>query len=304
MAFETGNEDARAFSEAEFRIRQMTVMDLASIAELRSVVEWSADPEAFDLLRGMHGSRWAVAEGPDGVVRGMVGAVPLGETGILCHLAVHDGYRNLGLGTRLTAWAVAYLKACGAKTIRLYTTSQAEKLYRYMNFRPVAMRAVYRLEKPDGKVRSREEAGDYRVETLLFGDLPELYGIDLWSYGAERSHLILATLRLHPGRGLVARDSSGRMRGYLIRSSSQGATRIGPFMAANTTVARSLLARALHTGGREPVQLTISGSGPVHELLREFGFSGRPDRLMMELGEGGSSPRSLVQYATTAYLAT
>ena len=44
---------------------------------------------------------------------------------------------------------------------------------------------------------------------LLFA---ELYGVDRWSYGADRSALILATLKLHPGWGLVARDPSGRRR--------------------------------------------------------------------------------------------
>ena len=141
----------------------------------------------------------------------------------------------------------------------------------------------------------------------MFGDLPELYGVDLWSYGADRSALILATLRLHPGRGLVARDDSGLIKGYVVRSTSGRTTRIGPFVASTPGVARLLLSRALGANCGSPVEVTVPGSGgsEVHDLLREFGFAGREDRRRMELGDEGSVHREgLVQYGTTPYLAT
>lgn len=286
------------------RIRRMSDGDLSRVMKLRSVVGWAAQPEAFGLLRGMKGARWAVAEEAGGDICGMVGAVSLfGGVGVLCHLAVHDEYRERGIGTRLAAWAVTYLKSRGSETVRLYTTPRAERLYRSLGFEPGAFRTVYRLERPEA--RPGEESGEYGVETLSFGELPELYGLDWWTYGADRSPLILATLRLHPGRGLVARDASGRMKGYLIRSSSRGATRIGPFVAADTGAARSLLARAIRTNGKEPIRLISPGGAPARDLLREFGFSGREDRLRMDLGEARSpDPRGPEQYATTAYLAT
>jgi GNAT superfamily N-acetyltransferase len=288
------------------RIRQMDDVDLGRILELRSVVRWSADPGAFDLLRGVRDARWAVAEASDGTLAGMVGAVPLGKIGILCHLAVHDGYRRMGLGYTLSSWAVLYLRSRGARVVRLYSTRQAEGLYLSLGFTPTASRTVYRLEE-EAPCRAREEADGYRVEMLSFGDLPELYGVDRWSYGGDRSPLIFATLRLHPGRGLVARDSSGRIKGYLVRSSSRRATRIGPFVASTPGVARLLLARALGASDGSPVEVTVPGpaESPAHDLLREFGFRGRKDRLRMELGEeSGVHLSGLEQYGTTPYLAT
>jgi GNAT superfamily N-acetyltransferase len=188
-------------TDAGFRVRQMNDADLDRILQLRSVVRWSADPSAFDLLRGVRGARWAVADTPDGDLAGMVGAVPLGDVGILCHLAVHDGHRGFGLGAMLSSWAVTYLKSRGAKTVRLYSTEKAEGLYHSLGFRKVAPRTVYRLEEESRHIRVPRQVDDHRVETLTFGDLPELYGVDLWSYGANRSALILTTLRLHPGQG-------------------------------------------------------------------------------------------------------
>ena len=283
------------------RIRPMDDVDLGRIVELRSAVRWAADPRAFDLLRGMREARWAVAEAPDGSLAGMVGAVPFGRIGILCHLAVREDYRQIGLGYMLSSWAVLYLRSRGAEVVRLYSTRQAEGLYLTLGFRPTAPRTVYRLEETTRRVR--EEADGHRVETLSFGDLPELYGLDRWSYGADRSPLIFAALRLHPGGGLVARDTSGRIKGYLVRSGSGGTTRVGPFVASTPGVARLLLTRALRAGGA-PVEITVPGpaGSPAHDLLHEFGFRGREDRLRMELG--GALQTGLEHYGTTPYLAT
>ena len=286
------------------RMRPMGDVDLERVLELRSVVRWAADPRAFDLLRGMGEARWAVADASDGSLAGMVGAVPLGRIGVLCHLAVRDDHRNMGLGVRLSAWAVAYLRSQGAEVIRLYSTRQAEGLYRSLGFRPCAPRTVYRLDEAT-RAGGGEEVDGYRVGTLSFGDLPELYGLDHWSYGADRSALIFATLRLHPGGGLLARDSSGRIKGYLLRSYSGRVDRIGPFVASTPDVARLLLAAALRSRGGSPVEVTVPGvaESPAHELFREFGFRGRSDRLQMELGEEGRVLR-MEHYGTTPYLAT
>jgi ribosomal protein S18 acetylase RimI-like enzyme len=288
------------------RVRPMDEADLERILELRTVVRWSADPRAFDLLRGVRDARWAVAEAPDGSLTGMVGAVPLGSVGVLCHLAVRDGYRRLGLGADLSSWAISYLKSRGVGTVRLYATRQAEGLYRSLGFRGLESRTVYRLEESPGGSRGPEEMDGNSVETLAFVDLPELYGVDRWSYGADRSALIFATLRLHPGEGLVARDSSGRIKGYLIRSAGFDAVRLAPFVAASPDVARLLLARVLRETGPAPVRVVVPGpdTGPAHALLREFGFEGREDHLRMELGGPFDRPDGLVHYGTTPYMAT
>ncbi|CAN5689275.1 hypothetical protein BH18ACT11_BH18ACT11_04520 [soil metagenome] len=297
----------KAVAETGSGVRQMDDADLERILELRSVVRWSADPRAFDLLRGVRGARWAVAEAPEGALTGMVGAVPLGDIGILCHLAVHDGYRGSGLGALLSSWAVAYLRSRGAKTVRLYSTRKAEGLYRSLGFEKAAPRTVYRLEEGHRRLRVPGQVDGHRVETLTFGDLPELYGVDRWSYGADRSALLFATLRLHPGRGLVARDSSGGIKGYLIRSAIGRTTRIGPFLASSPDVARLLLTHALSATGGAPAQVTLPGPAEchAHSLLQEFGFEGTQDRLRMELGETQAAWQTgLVHYGTTPYLAT
>jgi GNAT superfamily N-acetyltransferase len=290
-----GAHRSLAGARPEVRIRPMHELDLERILEFRAVVSWAADPRAFDFLRGMKEECWMVVEA-DGAPRtlvGMVGAVPLGNIGVLCHLAVHHAYRKLGLGAALASWAVSYLRSRGAKVVRLDST-------------------VYRLEDAYRRMRGLEDDG-WLVSPLVSGNLPELYGVDRWSFGDDRSALMLATLRLHPGSGLVARDASGRIRvasfGTLL-----GGTRVGCFMAATPDAARALLACALDKQSKPcavPVSLGDAyveigvpvKEGPAHGLLDEFGFVGREDRLRMELGE---APRveGLQTYGTTPYLAT
>jgi ribosomal protein S18 acetylase RimI-like enzyme len=290
----------------------MSDPDLGRIQALRKTVRWSADPRAFDLLRGMREARWAIAEAEgSGAVVGMVGAVPLGEVGIFCHLAVHHRYRKLGLGAELSSWSVSYLRSQGAKVVRLDSTHQAKSLYGSLGFEPVSRRTVYRLDGGVLAARLRSNRSldvrsrGLRVTSLLFGDLPELYGVDRWSFGGDRSALILATLKLHPGWGLVARDTSGRVKGYLVRTTYGATVRIGPFMASAPDVARVLLAYALQTDGGRSVEISVSSQAqsPVHGVLRESGFVGWWDRLRMELGEAPRE-KGLEAYGTTPYLAT
>jgi GNAT superfamily N-acetyltransferase len=111
----------------------MSDPDLERTLELRETVRWSADPRAFGLLREMKEARWAIAEDGPAVV-GMVGAVPLGEVGILCHLPVRHDYRKLGLGSALSSWSVSYLRSQGAKIVRLDSTHGAKGLYESLGF--------------------------------------------------------------------------------------------------------------------------------------------------------------------------
>ncbi len=294
-------------------IRTISEPDLGCILELRKTVRWSADPRAFGLLREMREARWAIAE--DGLaVVGMVGAVPLGEVGILCHLAVRHDYRRLGLGSALSSWSVSYLRSRGAKVVRLDSTHEAKSLYESLGFGPVSRRSVYRLEGGILAARLRGSCSvdertartrGLRVTPLLVSDLPELYGVDRWSFGGDRSALIRATLHLHPGWGLIARDASGRLNGFLVRSAYESTVRIGPLMSSSPDAARILLAHALQIDGGRSVEVSVPGpdESPAHGVLREFGFVGWRDRLRMELGEA-PRPNGLEAYGTTAYLAT
>src|SRR5215203_4621941 len=78
-------------TDSGVRVRQMGDADLERILELRSIVSWSADPRAFDLLRGVRDARWAVADAPDGDLAGMFAPVPLTNICALARLLCQQG---------------------------------------------------------------------------------------------------------------------------------------------------------------------------------------------------------------------
>jgi GNAT superfamily N-acetyltransferase len=292
------------------RIRPMLRTDLERIADLRKISYRSSDQRGFGLVHGIRGARWAVAETPKGRLTGMVGAVPLGETGVLCHLAVLPDHRGRGLGTALSSWAVSYLQNWGAETVRLYSTARAEGLYLSLGFEPVAHRSVFRLDAASrALVRGQEvkyEADGRRVSRLSLRDLPELCALDRRSCGANRAALILPTLRAYPGPSLVARDAFDRINGYLLSSVADDAVRVGPYAAATPAVARALLSRVLPALPLDSsVEVVVPGlsHSPAREVLQELGFHERQDRLRMEFGDP-FAPAGIEQYGTTPYLAT
>ena len=292
------------------RIRPMLRADLQRIADLRKISYRFSDPRSFGLLHGIRGARWAIAETPKGRLTGMVGAVPLGGTGVLCHLDVLPDHRGRGLGTAPSSSAVSYLQNWGAETIRLYSPAPAEGLHLSLGFEPVAHRSVFRLDAAsralDRGQEERHAADGRRVSRLSLGDLPELCGLDRRSCGADRAALILPTLRAYPGPCLVARDAFDRINGYLLSSVADGAVRVGPFAAATPAVARALLSQVLPAMPLDsPVEVVVPDptDGPAREVLAKFGFRERQDRLRMELGDP-FAPAGIEQYGTTPYLAT
>jgi predicted N-acetyltransferase YhbS len=227
----------------------MAAADLERVSELRRSVRWCTSPGAFDLvLRSIPSARWAVAEARGGIVVGMVGAVPLGQVGLLCHLAVHPTHRGRGLGTRLSCWATSYLRSSGAGVVRLESTRETEGLYEALGFCAVGRRVLYRLE---AKPRTLYPPGrGRRVVPLRSGDLAELYDVDRRSYGGDRSALLAAIVERRHGSGLVARDAEGSMTGFLLRSG----TLLGPWAASTPEAARGRCSSASWPGEHGKVQ--------------------------------------------------
>ena len=295
-------------------IRKMNDADLERILELRSVVRWSADPRAFDLLRGVRDARWAVAEAPDGDLAGMVGAVPLGEIGILCHLAVHDGYRGFGLGALLSSWAVTYLRSRGAKT----SGSTRHERPRASTVRSVSRRSRrapftgWKRGPGDSAcpISRRSQGRDAHVRgparALRRGPL-ELRGRP---FGPALRHPE-ASSRTRPRRPRLV----GRNEGLPDPERQGRATRIGPFLASTPDVARLLLARALSATGvrrsrsRSPVRPNAS---PTLSCENSASRAQGPatDGAGREEGQPQGSCTTarhrtgLVHYGTTPYLPT
>jgi len=81
----------------------------------------------------------------DGVVVGYQFSNLMGDEGYLARVAVHPDYQGRGIGTRLVAEAIAFLKKEGGRVITLNTqrdNQPSQRLYRWFGFELVGEEAV------------------------------------------------------------------------------------------------------------------------------------------------------------------
>jgi len=223
----------------------MASTDLPRIAELRG-----ADAQACVALSAEAGWnqveadwRFMLVAGTGFAARDAKGA-PVGSALILSlgpslawisMVLVTVTHRRLGLGTALLARC---LEACEQTGVlgALDATELGEPVYRPLGFRDVFALRRWRLGRA-----ITAESGDVSVgiSRVTAADLAAIAAFDRLASGLERAQLLahLATR----GAACVARDAQGRVLGAAFSRDGRVATQLGPIVAADAGVARSLL---------------------------------------------------------------
>ena len=138
----------------------MTQQHVPQIAELEKLCfsdPWSENSIASELNNRL--SCWLVALDGDSVV-GYVGSqTVLGETDMM-NIAVHPGYRKLGIATEMINALVCTLREQGSKSLMLEVRASnepAKALYEKMGFEAVGVRKnYYRNPKEDALILRKE----------------------------------------------------------------------------------------------------------------------------------------------------
>ena len=223
----------------------MASTDLPRIAELRG-----ADAQACVALSAEAGWnqveadwRFMLVAGTGFAARDAKGA-PVGSALILSlgpslawisMVLVTVTHRRLGVGTALLARC---LEACEQTGVlgALDATELGEPVYRPLGFRDVFALRRWRLGRA-----ITAESGDVSVgiSRVTAADLAAIAAFDRLASGLERAQLLahLATR----GAACVARDAQGRVLGAAFSRDGRVATQLGPIVAADAGVARSLL---------------------------------------------------------------
>lgn len=115
-------------------IREMKKEDIEFAAALTAEEGWFYTPRELEVMLKLdpHGSY--VFE--DGERLGFVTTVTYGETGVLGHLVVSRKGRGRKIGGSLLATAMDHMEAKGAKSMLLYATPEAVKMYQKHGFEP------------------------------------------------------------------------------------------------------------------------------------------------------------------------
>jgi GNAT superfamily N-acetyltransferase len=195
-----------------------------------------------------------------------------GETGWIGALGVLPRHRRRGIGRRLTAEAVAWLRERGARTVLLYATDAGRPVYDREGFVAEERARAWRGTPP----RARPGEGGFTARRLRPGDRESLLVLDRLCTGEDRRP-VLDLLPALLGLG-VERD--GRLEGYALQT-PWGA---GPAVIASGPEAGLAVLRELVI---EPQPLTITvpdGNRLGAQVLADWGFQPVNSALRMRHG--------------------
>jgi GNAT superfamily N-acetyltransferase len=249
-------------------ITRLAADDLPACLELATDRDWRPDPRKWALLLErceVYGMR-----DPAG---GLAGSVMLARYGprlaVVGMMLVASRHGRQGLGRRLMEHV---LERAGRATVFLYATSFGRPLYERLGFRTVGgvTTAVGRF--------TGGPAGDSRL--AVPGDGGAILALDAAAIGADRGHLFAAYLGLAEQVRVVEGD--GELRGYAVAAPAADSVVVGPVVADDVDVARTLIADvASEIDG--PVRLDVDHR--LREWAQEHGLEARDDAALMIRGD-------------------
>ncbi|MEU9413924.1 GNAT family N-acetyltransferase [Streptomyces sp. NPDC051000] len=223
-------------------IRALTMDDLRRCADLSEDRGWPREEHKWGLLLAA-GDGYGI-DAPDGrglaaacVVTRYGGNPAAPELAAIGMVLVADRYARQGIGRRLmTHVCDDVLKGV---PLTLHATPYGRPLYEELGFdttgRAEMLMGTFRAESPE---TGGPEAASIRTATAE--DIARIVRLDTEVFGADRTHVI-TRLPAFADRLLVAEDDSGELIGYAALWPNMETHVIGPLIAHDTLVARSLV---------------------------------------------------------------
>ena len=272
-------------------IRRMKPSDLTFAAECTTAEKWVS--EDIHTFKGFyfHDPGGCLLAELSGKPVGICIATSYGESGFIGELIVQVEARGRGIGTALLKYGVNYLLDRGSKTIYLDGVLKAVPLYERNEFRKVA-RSWRFLGKLTGKQHPQ-------VHAMQPDDLPAIFALDKWAFGADRSFFLRRRLELFPKFCMVMKKGR-RIAGYIQGRCGEGWVSAGPWVLdEGITEAGCLLESLACEAGDLSISMgVLDNNAPAMELLQSLGFTIRKDSpWRMALGFSNSLGASLACWA-------
>ncbi|MDH4195903.1 MAG: GNAT family N-acetyltransferase [Candidatus Aminicenantes bacterium] len=202
-------------------IRAMRAEDLDFAAERTVEVNWPGETrEVFEnfLLRDPAGCFIAESEG---CRIGLCVATAYERSGFIGELIVRKETRGRGVGPRLMAEAIAYLRGRGVENIFLDGVARAVPFYESLGFRPVC-RSLRFLGTVEGRLSPD-------VRPMRKGDFPEVRRLDRQAFGDDRGFFLERRFLLYPRFAKVL-ERGGRLEGFILGLRGRGLISAGPWV--------------------------------------------------------------------------
>lgn len=219
------------------RIRRLTLDDMPACLALAEKRDWPAEALKWRMILEL-GTGFGV-DSPEGGLAGTVLVMPYGrEAASIGMMVVSPSHGRQGLGRRLMEHALEHI---GPIPTLLFATDQGHPLYEKLGFIQIdeVVKHLGRLTRQPPEVA----VPDTRVRAMTGEDLDAIAGLDAGAFGAPRRPLLQA-LHRQALRALVA-ERGGRAVGYGVAWPNLESTMVGPLIALEEPIARSLAAGLL-----------------------------------------------------------
>ncbi len=218
-------------------IRQMTANDFDFALCQTSREGWGVPREVFELcLAHDPNSTFVMQQGDE--LFGLVTAICYVETAWIGHLIVSPEHRYQGLGAALMVHAIQHVKSKGIDSILLDADPPGIKLYKRLGFSHVTDSLRFA-----GQIHGNRP--DERPQPIQPADLVDLTEFDRQHFGDDRQKMLRLLLRYATAAYLI-RNEKGIV-GYGMTWSYDSSVRLGPIVATDETIARSIIASLTHS---------------------------------------------------------
>lgn len=266
-------------------IRELTPADVESAFTLSSTAGWNQRLEDWRALLRLapNGSFTAIV---DGRLVGTAIGINYQAFGWIAMMLVDPAYRGRGLGGRLLEAAMQAVPS--NLPIRLDATPLGRPLYERYGF--VEETALTRMvARTAGGFRAAE-----RADALGPADLGQILDEDARVFAADRKSVFDWSLTDAPYARIV-RDGD-RVAGYSFGRRGRLFDQVGPVIARNDDIARTLASSAIAEVGDRAVAIdAYDRHERFTEWLRSIGFRPQRPLFRMSRGEWTSPPRGGLQ---------
>lgn len=256
-------------------IRGFNRADIPFALEQTGREGWDATAEFFEtLLKHDPGGCFIAVRGDQPA--GMVTTTRYSGSAWIGNVIVPPQFRKESIGSSLMQHAIRHLEDIGVRCVRLEADPLGINIYRRLGFRD-------EYESP----RFRNDHAVFHAPTdaapLQDSDLQDACQLDRRVFGDDRSRLL--SILFHKRVAAYRAPRSGPMAGFIFLQDSRAGYRLGPWVANDAEIARTLLSAAGSGLPARPVVVALPGVNRMGlELLAACGFRQTPSSLRMFRG--------------------
>ena len=266
----------------------MTAADIPAGMRLCRAAGWNQLEDDWQIF--LHSGGGFLAERDDRTV-GSVAFVQYGDFAWIAMMLVDPEERRSGVGTQLMEAVLSALS--DVRCVGLDASLMGEPLYR--RFGLVSAYNLVRMKMTIDTAKFSTPSGPARPMTRQ--DLVGVLSRDREIFGADRSHLLASFLERAPECAWIV-NADGELRGYTLGRPGRLYYQLGPVVADDPEIARSLVAHSLsHLDGKRFALDAPRLDGAWIAWLKSVGFA--EDRPFIRMFRQGDTPRGLPdrQYA-------